>query len=157
MPHITITRAATRANLLDVIKVPNAEGVNKFSYKSITLKIHIVIIVILNKYINPKVLFNIMFLLKRMSNIMWCNSYLNTGIGVRILCIFMGLSLVPVSSAVEERGTIASIEQGESLIMDGASFPGFYYSASSGTHYETLMLNFTKDGVVDVGDASYIL
>lgn len=69
----------------------------------------------------------------------------------------MVLSLVPVSSAVEERGTIASIEQGESLIMDGASFPGFYYSASSGTHYETLMLNFSKDGVVDVGDASYIL
>jgi len=67
------------------------------------------------------------------------------------------LSLVSVGAAMEERGQISSIESGESVIIDASGFPGFYYSTYYGTHYETLMLNFSEDGRVDVGDATYTL
>jgi S-layer protein (TIGR01567 family) len=62
---------------------------------------------------------------------------------------------IPVEGAIEQRGPIISIAKGGHYILNGENCPGFYYSTTSGTYYESLELNFSEDGFIDTGDAIY--
>lgn len=67
-----------------------------------------------------------------------------------VLCI-----TIPVEGAIEQRGQIISIAKGDHHILNAENCPGFYYSTTSGTYYESLELNFSEDGFIDTGDAIY--
>ncbi|HPS89273.1 MAG TPA: S-layer protein domain-containing protein [Methanosarcina vacuolata] len=60
-----------------------------------------------------------------------------------------------MKGAIEQRGPIISISAGEHTILNGENCPGFYYSTSTGTYYESLELNFSEDGLIDTGNATY--
>ncbi|WP_245860172.1 S-layer protein domain-containing protein [Methanosarcina spelaei] len=60
-----------------------------------------------------------------------------------------------MEGAIEQRGPIIDISAGEHTILNGENCPGFYYSTSTGTYYESLELNFSKNGFVDAGNATY--
>lgn len=77
-----------------------------------------------------------------------------------IICIIIFTSLLlvvitPVKGAIEQRGPLISIAAGEHTILNGENCPGFYYSTSAGTYYESLELNFSEDGLIDTGNATY--
>lgn len=73
-----------------------------------------------------------------------------------ILLIFMSLTaIIPVSGAIDQRGPLISIAAKEHIILNGENCPGFYYSTSSGTYYESLDLYFSEDGLIDTGNATY--
>jgi len=73
-----------------------------------------------------------------------------------ILFISMVLiAITPVEGAIEQRGPIIDISAGEHTILNGENCPGFYYSTSTGTYYESLELNFSEDGLIDAGNATY--
>ncbi|MCC4765801.1 hypothetical protein FXW07_03960 [Methanosarcina sp. DH1] len=65
------------------------------------------------------------------------------------------IAITPVECAIEQRGPIISISAGEHTILNGENCPGFYYSTSTGTYYESLELNFSEDGLIDTGNATY--
>lgn len=65
------------------------------------------------------------------------------------------IAITPVKGAIEQRGPIISISAGEHTILNGENCPGFYYSTSTGTYYESLELNFSEDGLIDTGNATY--
>jgi len=67
-----------------------------------------------------------------------------------ILCI-----IVPAEGAIEQRGPLISIARGDHHILNGENCPGFYYSTTSGTYYESLELTFSEDGFIETGDAIY--
>ncbi|MCO5383922.1 MAG: hypothetical protein NHB15_19170 [Methanosarcina barkeri] len=60
-----------------------------------------------------------------------------------------------MKGAIEQRGPLISIAAGEHTILNGENCPGFYYSTSAGTYYESLELNFSEDGLIDTGNATY--
>ncbi|WP_279385112.1 S-layer protein domain-containing protein [Methanosarcina barkeri] len=60
-----------------------------------------------------------------------------------------------MEGAIEQRGPIVNISAGEHTILNGENCPGFYYSTSTGTYYESLELNFSGDGLIDTGNATY--
>jgi S-layer protein (TIGR01567 family) len=75
-------------------------------------------------------------------------------------CIILVISVIliainPVDGAIEQRGPIIDISAGEHTILNGENCPGFYYSTSTGTYYESLELNFSKNGFIDAGNATY--
>jgi len=75
-------------------------------------------------------------------------------------CIILVISVIliainPVDGAIEQRGPIIDISAGEHTILYGENCPGFYYSTSTGTYYESLELNFSKNGFIDAGNATY--
>lgn len=75
-------------------------------------------------------------------------------------CIILVISVIliainPVDGAIEQRGPIIDISAGEHTILNGENCPGFYYSTSTGTYYESLELNFSKNGFIDVENATY--
>ncbi|MDR7666009.1 S-layer protein domain-containing protein [Methanosarcina sp. Z-7115] len=63
--------------------------------------------------------------------------------------------ITPVKGAIEQRGPLISIAAGEHTILNGENCPGLYYSTSAGTYYESLELNFSEDGLIDTGNATY--
>lgn len=65
------------------------------------------------------------------------------------------IAINPVDGAIEQRGPIIDISAGEHTILNGENCPGFYYSTSTGTYYESLKLNFSKNGFIDAGNATY--
>ncbi len=67
-----------------------------------------------------------------------------------ILCI-----IAPVEGAIEQRGQILNIAAGDHYILNAENCPGFYYSTTSGTYYESLELTFSEDGFIDMGNATY--
>ncbi len=70
--------------------------------------------------------------------------------------IFMLLCIIsPVECAIEQRGQIISIAAGDHHILNAENCPGFYYSTTSGTYYESLELTFSEDGFIETGDAIY--
>jgi len=62
---------------------------------------------------------------------------------------------IPVEGAIEQRGQILNISAGDHHILNAENCPGFYYSTTSGTYYESLELTFSEDGFIDSGDAVY--
>lgn len=62
---------------------------------------------------------------------------------------------VPVEGAIEQRGQILNISAGDHYILNAENCPGFYYSTTSGTYYESLELTFSENGFIDTGDAIY--
>ena len=62
---------------------------------------------------------------------------------------------IPSEGAIEQRGQLISIAAGDHHILNAENCPGFYYSTTSGTYYETLELTFAEDGFIDTGDAIY--
>lgn len=77
-----------------------------------------------------------------------------------IICIFIFTSMlllviIPAKGAIEQRGPLINIAAGEHTILNGENCPGFYYSTSAGTYYESLELYFSEDGLIDVGNATY--
>ena len=72
------------------------------------------------------------------------------------LLIFISLTaIIPASGAIDQRGPLISIAAKEHIILNGENCPGFYYSTSSGTYYESLDLYFSEDGLIDTGNAMY--
>ena len=69
---------------------------------------------------------------------------------IMILCI-----TIPVEGAIEQRGQILNISAGDHYILNAENCPGFYYSTTSGTYYESLELTFSEDGFIDAGNAIY--
>ncbi len=67
-----------------------------------------------------------------------------------ILCI-----IVPAEGAIEQRGQIISIAAGDHHVLNAENCPGFYYSTTSGTYYESLELSFSEDGFIETGEAIY--
>lgn len=88
---------------------------------------------------------------------------INRGMKYLILSIFslisivsmLLLAIIPANGAIEQRGPIISVEAGEHTILNGENCPGFYYSTTAGTYYESLELSFSEDGVIDTGNATY--
>jgi len=79
--------------------------------------------------------------------------YINSHI---ILLILMSLvAVIPVNGAIEQRGPLVNISAGEYVILNGENCPGFYYSTSTGTYYESLELYFSEDGLIEAGNATY--
>ncbi|HWQ47635.1 MAG TPA: S-layer protein domain-containing protein [Methanosarcina sp.] len=73
-----------------------------------------------------------------------------------ILFISMVLiAIVPANAAIEQRGPLINIAAGEHTILNGENCPGFYYSTSTGTYYESLELYFSEDGLIETGNATY--
>ncbi|AKB19360.1 MULTISPECIES: S-layer protein domain-containing protein [unclassified Methanosarcina] len=66
------------------------------------------------------------------------------------LCI-----IIPSECAIEQRGQLISIAGGDHHILNAENCPGFYYSTTSGTYYESLELSFSEDGFIETGDAIY--
>lgn len=62
---------------------------------------------------------------------------------------------IPVEGAIEQRGQLISIAKGDHYSLNGENCPGFYYSTTSGTYYESLEIFFSEDGFIDTGDAIY--
>ena len=82
----------------------------------------------------------------------------NTVLNIFSLILIVSMILfviIPANCAIEQRGPIISIAAGEHTILNGENCPGFYYSTSSGTYYESLELNFSEDGIIDTGNATY--
>lgn len=67
-----------------------------------------------------------------------------------LLCI-----TAPVQGAIDQRGPLINIAAGERQVLNGINCPGFYYSTSSGTYYESLDLYFSEDGFIDTENAVY--
>ncbi|WP_292377947.1 S-layer protein domain-containing protein [Methanosarcina sp. UBA289] len=65
------------------------------------------------------------------------------------------IAITPVEGAIEQRGPLINITAGEHTILNGENCPGFYYSTSTGTYYESLELYFSEDGLIKTGDATY--
>jgi hypothetical protein len=66
-----------------------------------------------------------------------------------ILFISMVLiAIIPANGAIEQRGPLVNISAGGHTILNGENCPGFYYSTTSGTYYESLELNFSKMGLL---------
>jgi S-layer protein (TIGR01567 family) len=65
------------------------------------------------------------------------------------------VAIIPANGAIEQRGPLVNISAGQHTILNGENCPGFYYSTTSGTYYESLELNFSKDGLIDTGNATY--
>lgn len=65
------------------------------------------------------------------------------------------LAITPVKGAIEQRGPLINIVAGEHTILNGENCPGFYYSTTAGTYYESLDLYFSEDGLIDTGNATY--
>ncbi len=56
---------------------------------------------------------------------------------------------IPSEGAIEQRGgQLISIAAGDHHILNAENCPGFYYSTTSGTYYETLELTFAEDGLL---------
>lgn len=73
-----------------------------------------------------------------------------------ILFISMVLiAIIPANGAIEQRGPLVNISAGGHTILNGENCPGFYYSTTSGTYYESLELNFSKNGFIDTENATY--
>lgn len=64
-------------------------------------------------------------------------------------------AITPVEGAIEQRGPLINIAAGEHTILNGENCPGFYYSITTGTYYESLDLYFSEDGLIDTGNATY--
>ncbi|WP_410508901.1 S-layer protein domain-containing protein [Methanosarcina hadiensis] len=62
---------------------------------------------------------------------------------------------IPAEGAIEQRGQILNISAGDHHILNAENCPGFYYSTTSGTYYESLELTFSEDGFIETGDAIY--
>jgi len=73
------------------------------------------------------------------------------------ICLYLILisTITTVEAAIDQRGPIVNIAAGEHKILTGENCPGFYYSTSTGTYYESLELNFSGDGFIDTGNATY--
>lgn len=70
------------------------------------------------------------------------------------LLIFLFIT-IPAEGAIEQRGQILNISAGNHYILNAENCPGFYYSTTYGTYYESLELTFSEDGFIDTGDAIY--
>lgn len=64
-------------------------------------------------------------------------------------------AIVPANAAIEQRGPLINIAAGEHTILNGENCPGFYYSTSTGTYYESLELYFSEDGFIETRNATY--
>ena len=74
------------------------------------------------------------------------------------IIFFISIALVaidPAKSAIDQRGPLINISAGEYVILNGENCPGFYYSTSTGTYYESLELYFSEDGLIETGNATY--
>lgn len=69
-------------------------------------------------------------------------------------CVLLGV-IIPAECAIEQRGPLVSIAGGDHHILNGENCPGFYYSTTSGTYYESLELSSSEDGFIETGDAVY--
>ena len=84
------------------------------------------------------------------------NKYSILQISRVLFFIFMFLCIIiPSEGAIEQRGQILSIAGGDHHILNAENCPGFYYSTTSGTYYESLELTFSEDGFIETGDAIY--
>ncbi len=72
-----------------------------------------------------------------------------------LLISMLIIAITPVEGAIEQRGPLINITAGEHTILNGENCPGFYYSTSTGTYYESLELYFSEDGLIKTGDATY--
>ncbi len=72
-----------------------------------------------------------------------------------LLISMLIIAITPVECAIEQRGPLINITAGEHTILNGENCPGFYYSTSTGTYYESLELYFSEDGLIEIGDATY--
>lgn len=72
-----------------------------------------------------------------------------------LLISMLIIAITPVECAIEQRGPLINITAGEHTILNGENCPGFYYSTSTGTYYESLELYFSEDGLIKTGDATY--
>lgn len=72
-----------------------------------------------------------------------------------LLISMLIIAITPVEGAIEQRGPLINITAGEHTILNGENCPGFYYSTSTGTYYESLELYFSEDGLIEIGDATY--
>lgn len=72
-----------------------------------------------------------------------------------LLISMLIIAITPVEGAIEQRGPLIDITAGEHTILNGENCPGFYYSTSTGTYYESLELYFSEDGLIEIGDATY--
>ncbi len=72
-----------------------------------------------------------------------------------LLVSMLLLAIIPANGAIDQRGPIVSIATGEHIALNGENCPGFYYSTSSGTYYESLDLYFSEDGLIDTENATY--
>lgn len=72
-----------------------------------------------------------------------------------LLILMLLIAITPANGAIDQRGPIISIAAGEHTILNGENCPGFYYSTSSGTYYESLDLYFSEDGFIDTENATY--
>lgn len=73
-----------------------------------------------------------------------------------IILFFAILLLINTGAAMDLRGPIVSIGGGQ-IELNGSNFPGFYYSLTTGTSYEKLVMKFSSNGSVDVENATYTL
>lgn len=60
---------------------------------------------------------------------------------------------IPVEGAIEQRGQILNISAGDNYILNAENCPGFYYSSSSGTYYESLpvKIEYNNPEMMDYG------
>ncbi len=73
-----------------------------------------------------------------------------------IILFFAIILLINTGAAMDLRGPIVSIGGGQ-IELNGSNFPGFYYSLTSGTSYEKLVMKFSSNGSVNVENATYTL
>lgn len=69
-----------------------------------------------------------------------------------LMVLFITIS---AEGAIEQRGQILNISAGDHYILNAENCPGFYYSTTTGTYYESLEITFSEDGFIDTGDAIY--
>lgn len=73
-----------------------------------------------------------------------------------ITLFFAIILLINTGAAMDLRGPIVSIGGGQ-IELNGSNFPGFYYSLTTGTSYEKLVMKFSSNGSVNVENATYTL
>lgn len=73
-----------------------------------------------------------------------------------VILFFAVLLLINTGAAMDLRGPIVSIGEGQ-IELNGSNFPGFYYSLTTGTSYEKLVMKFSSNGSVNVENATYTL
>jgi len=80
---------------------------------------------------------------------------ISTNFYIILFILAVLIAITPVECAIEQRGPLVSISAGQHTILNGENCPGFYYSTTSGTYYESLELNFSEDELIETGNATY--
>lgn len=79
----------------------------------------------------------------------------STTLSIIVIVSMFFIAIIPAESAIDQRGPLIDLTAGQNTTLNGENCPGFYYSASSGTYYESLDLYFSEDGLIEAGNATY--